>query len=261
MTVSDELLMAYADGELEPPQRAEVEAAIAADPELARRVEKHRALRKRFNTAFDGVLMETVPERLVAAVLASPATQGSSEGAAAAPQIADFTRTRAANDDEPATRRRWTWVEWSAMAASLVIGAVAAHVAWRSPEAGPVGTQGGQLVAQADLATALSDQLASEQAPGAPVQIGVSFKSKTGEYCRTFVLDDRAPLGGLACRQGDSWQVQVLASAAPTIAGDGGYRPAGAAMPPAVLNAVNQAIDGEPLDARGEAAARSDGWR
>ena len=38
MTISEELLMAYADGELDAKQRAEIEAAIAANPALAERV-------------------------------------------------------------------------------------------------------------------------------------------------------------------------------------------------------------------------------
>ena len=73
----DETLMAYADGELEPAQRAAVEAALAADPTLVVRVEQHRALRRKLNAKFDRVLMETVPDALVAKILASSAAQGS----------------------------------------------------------------------------------------------------------------------------------------------------------------------------------------
>ena len=82
MSIPDETLMAYADGELEPAQRAEVEAALAADPTLVVRVEQHRALRKKLNAAFDPILMETVPDALVAKVFASPAgTQGAGSAA------------------------------------------------------------------------------------------------------------------------------------------------------------------------------------
>ena len=42
MRFSDEMLMAYADGELDLVARAEIEAAMAKDPAVARAVERHR---------------------------------------------------------------------------------------------------------------------------------------------------------------------------------------------------------------------------
>ena len=66
-----------------------------------------------------------------------------------------------------------------------------------------------------------------------------------------------APLAGLACRSGEEWKLQVLATAP---AHQGELRPA-AAMPMAVLHAVDAAIEGEPLDAAAESAARDAGWR
>src|SRR5256885_438663 len=46
MNFSDETLMTYADGELDAASRAVLEAAMAADPQLAQRVARHRALRE-----------------------------------------------------------------------------------------------------------------------------------------------------------------------------------------------------------------------
>ena len=272
MTIPDETLMAYADGELEPAQRAAVEAAMATDPKLAARVEQHRALRRKLNAAYDPILLEAVPNALVAAVHTPPATTPGATPERAA-TVTDLRRVRAARAAEAKeaaasvrraemARRPWTWVEWSAMAASVAAGAVIAHLALRSPEAGRIGTQGGQLLAQADLSKALSTQLASDQPTDAPVQIGVSFKSRSGGTCRTFTVKEANVLGGLACREGDEWHVQVLANAPAGAHGDGsGYKPAGGSMPAAVLSAVEQEIAGEPLDAAGEAAARARGWK
>lgn len=278
--------MAYADGELEPAQRAEVEAALAADPTLVVRVEQHRALRKKLNAAFDPILMETVPDALVAKVFASPArTQGAgstasgspsatgSSAAAAGATITDLRRVRAARAAEAkeaaasarraheTPRGRWTWFEWAAVAASVATGAVIAHLALNTPEASRIGTKQGQLVAQADLAQALSTQLVADQPADAPVQIGVSFKSKSGENCRTFTVKEQNVLGGLACREGDAWRVQVLANASPGANAQGGYKPAGGSMPAAIVTAVEQQIEGEALDAAGEEAARAHGWQ
>ena len=56
MKYDDETLMAYADGELDAAQRAQIDAAIAQDPGLALRVQEHKALRARMTGAFSRVL-------------------------------------------------------------------------------------------------------------------------------------------------------------------------------------------------------------
>ena len=42
MTFSEEVLMAYADDELDAPTRAAVDAAMASDPQIARRIARQR---------------------------------------------------------------------------------------------------------------------------------------------------------------------------------------------------------------------------
>jgi hypothetical protein len=109
------------------------------------------------------------------------------------------------------------------------------------------------------LAHALSDQLASAQPPGAPVQIGVSFRDRNGAYCRTFILEGESPLAGLACHEQSAWRVEALARTEPG-PGATGYRPAGSTLPRAVAGTLDGLIAGEPLDATAEAAARARGW-
>lgn len=274
MTLSDEILMAYADGELDAAQRAEVEAAMALDPDVARRVEQHRALRKQFGSTFDRVLLETVPDRLIAAARKTP-SQTPAETVSGLKKrgatVTDLRRVRAARKAEAAeaaaaTRRAqpprppWGWFEWGAMAASVATGAIIAYLVIQSPQNERFSTVRGQLVARADLDLALSNQLASDPIPGSDVRIGVSFKSKTGDRCRTFLVKEAQPVGGLACRAGGEWQIQVIANAERSTAPDGGYQQAGAQMPGAVLAAAQNAIDGEPFDAEAEVAARERGW-
>src|SRR5262245_25694610 len=71
-TITDEMLMAYVDGELDAEARAAVETAMARDPDIARQVEQHKALRKKLHTAFDGVLQEPLPDRLIATARNAP---------------------------------------------------------------------------------------------------------------------------------------------------------------------------------------------
>ncbi len=260
MTVSKETLMAYVDGELDADERTTVEAAMTLDTEIAHEIERQQALRRQLQNAFDGVLHEPVPERLIAAVRTAPAAavSGSSAGSifpAAQTKVAGLSQARA--DRRENARRRWSLPEWSAMAACLVVGLFLGHQLLRSPT--PFAMEGGGLVARGSLAAALSTRLASEPANDS-VRVALSFRDRDGRYCRTFALGEGDAVAGLACRENDSWRVQVMARAAGKIGGDG-YRMAGGDLPASVLQAVQERISGEPLDAAGETAARRNHWR
>lgn len=238
-TWSDETIAAYVDGELDAAQRADLEAALGADPALAERVEQERALRSRVEAAFGAVLDEPVPQRLLEA-LQSPA-------------VIDLAAARAAR-----APRRWRGPEWGAMAACLAIGLFAGRALLApSAENAPFATAAGRLLARGALDRALTTQLSSE--PGGGVALPVSFAADDGRWCRSFVLA-RGSLAGLACRHGDGWQVELLAAAGPA-APAGSVRPAATALPEPVLRAIDARIAGEPLDAAAERAARAGGWR
>lgn len=245
MNPSDETLGAYVDGELDAPTRAAVEAAMTMDANIAQRVRRLRVARERLSTAFNSTLDEPVPQRLINAL--RPCAE-----------VVDITRARAAKQN--VVRNRWASREWLAIAASVIVGALLTYLWLRIPGPGIQLTPHGRLLARADLADALSTQLASEQSRDTSVRIGVSFRDKQGDYCRTFTLQRGRDLGGLACREGRYWQVQVLARREPAPGGSGGAEPAGSGLPAAVLSAVEERITGEPLDASGEAAARQSNW-
>jgi hypothetical protein len=244
MIFSDEIVMAYVDGELDDAARAALEAAMTTDPDLDERVARARRLRARLHSEFDPVLREPIPERLLA----------TAHGTA--------TKARAANiiwlKRIPA--RDWRWPQWSAVAASLVLGVLIAPMLRREPSEGPLGIRDGKVFASGALAHALSEQLASNQAANAPVHIGVSFLSRNGDYCRSFILRGKSAIAGLACREGGSWRLETVAATdRATSAGE--YQPAASSLPPAVGQSIDALIVGDPLDAKGEAAARGKGWR
>ncbi len=243
MKISDQTLLAYVDNELDLTTRAEVEAAIAADPELARRVEQQRSLRKLLGAAYDPARREPV------AAAPQPAAQIAPAGA----RVLKLATARKARTPEAAASGGRGWMAaWGGMAACLMLGLFAGRSGWLVLPGEDIATQGGKVVARGSLARALSTQVASAQPPDPAVKIGVSFLSRGGEFCRSFVLAG-TPVAGLACRHGNDWELRVLAQEAAAASA--------ATIPPAVLRAVDEQMQGSPLDAAGERAAMSRGWR
>jgi hypothetical protein len=246
MTVSDETLMAYADGEVDAATRAIVEAAMRDDPEVRRRVVHHQALREVVKGAFAAVIDEPVPQRLIAAARGAPA--GS---------VVDLAGARNAVAVKASRGLRW---QPAAMAASLLLGLALGYLGWRGSNMLVTVSANGELVAGAGLAEALSSQLSADHPPGTVATTGLSFRAKTGDYCRTFTLTATRANSGLACREGGSWKIKVLAQSAETPTNSSGFRPAASADSAAVRTAVEESIDGEPLDQAGEIAARQGNW-
>jgi hypothetical protein len=238
--ISDEELMAYVDGELDPSARSRVEAAVAADSALQARVSEQQALRQRLSAHFDSVLAEPLP----AALHALPG--------GAASRSAPPSRVR----------RRWHWQEWSAIAATLVIGVLLGPYVMRSSQPLPFVSAGGRVVAIGGLERALMAQTsgATEATGSGGTAIGLSFRTNTGEYCRTFAMNPGP--AGLACREWGEWVVEVLARNPRARQGSAeAYRQAGTAFPAAIREAVEARISGEPLSASEEAAQAARGWR
>ena len=65
MILTDETLIAYVDRELDAESVAAIETAAARDPQLAERIERHRALRNTVHAAYAPVLDEPMPKRLL----------------------------------------------------------------------------------------------------------------------------------------------------------------------------------------------------
>jgi hypothetical protein len=247
MQFSDETLMAYADGEVDADTRRQIEAAMALDPTLAERVARHRALRMDLGAAFGGVLDEPVPSRLLDAANSSPASIRSAT-------VTDLSAARAAKSGGTKSKT-WSWPQWAAIAASLLIGVLAGRTALQPSHSEMFATTEGGIVASGDLLAALDTQL-SGTATGENVRIGLSFRSNGGNYCRSFAAGSAA---GFACREDAQWRVQAL-NETRAHGADGQYRMAGSELPAAILTAIDDVMAGDALDREQEQAARERGW-
>ena len=245
MSITSEMLAAYADGQLGPLDRAKVEAAIAADPALAEGIAAHRALRDQLSAHFAPILDAPVPDRLTA-LLKQP--QGPSAN------VVDLSAIRAAKEERRHRKVLVTprWAMGGAVAASLAIGLV---IGRQLPFDAPVSSMNGQLVASGALETALTSQPTSSPQDQQPVRILLSFKDNGGHYCRGFAS---GATSGIACRIDGSWALVRTQAGGPVAGGE--YRQAGSADADIMAAAQDMAESGS-LDSKAEQAAIDAGWK
>ena len=162
----------------------------------------------------------------------------------------------------PRGLQRWTWREASAIAAALVLGVLLGPTVLRSSQPLPFVSEGGRVVAVGPLDSALLNQLSGAAGSDAlGTTIGLSFRTASGQYCRTFATA-RGP-AGLACRERGDWVVEILArnprprdGSAPA-----GYRQAGTPYPDVIRQGVEARIIGNPLSAAEERRCKELKWR
>ena len=128
-TPCDEHLIAYLDGELDAATSSEVAAAIAADPALAREAHALAETAAVLRAAFDDVLHEPVPERLLSVV----------RGEVGADKVVLFPPPRKRALGQPAAGwRRWAALPMAASVASLVVGGGVRYIIATRPPGGVV---------------------------------------------------------------------------------------------------------------------------
>ncbi|WP_419814704.1 anti-sigma factor [Glacieibacterium sp.] len=237
MTIDEAELIAWLDGELAPADAARVAGAVAVDPALAKLADAHRRVAERLRKGFAPLATEPVPAALVAAA-----------NAGAPGNVVDFRRPEAA----PSAARRFVLPNWTALAATLLVGVMAGALVVSGGE--DLAGRSGEVTAGGALANALDTQLAS--APrGEAIRVALTFRAHDGRLCRTWSNPTQT---GVACRAGDSWAIKALLTAPPQQ--QGAYRTASGASPQ-LMAIVDAMIDGPALGAAEEAAARDKSWR
>ncbi|NUS70143.1 MAG: anti-sigma factor [Ensifer adhaerens] len=258
---SDEILMAFADGELDEATMRRVEAALETDDELMARVAMFMETRAAASEALKPVLDEPVPDELVAKVRAMAAAQSGAQRAADAPatggdNVVAFRRPA----DQAALPHAGPSRLLMAMAASLlvVIGGAGGYLLRGGGLADPGGIQGALHVADTvgPALSAILDKAASGEefavGEGGTVRLVSAFELGSGQLCREYELTQPGASGlvSVACRKASTWQTR-LAVARPE--GGDGYAPASSLETvDAFLTSIGA---GQPLDADAEKKA------
>ncbi|MEI9983778.1 MAG: hypothetical protein WDN69_11575 [Aliidongia sp.] len=130
---SDELLVAYLDGEVDEAQFAEIADWLDRDPSLRARLTNLSETTTLIRDAFEPVLREPVPERLFAATHAKPETN-----------VVEFPPKAAAWRVLGTTKRQWLGMAVAASFACFLIGA-SINFGGPSGDAGPTKTADAKL--------------------------------------------------------------------------------------------------------------------
>jgi hypothetical protein len=252
MKFSGETLMAYADGELDPQTCREIETALQLEPALTRQLARQHAVQATLRATFAPVLDDAVPQRLIDA-----ARRAASAPTEAEPAVRTAVQ---ASRIAVALRSLLSWRLPGVVAIALLLAGVSAGRLLSSEPTPTISTREGRLLATGALGTALTSQAGGAEPVQSAVLIGLSYLDKTGTYCRTFTVKQSESVAGVACRATDGWHIQALAQTGPKSL-QAQYRMAGILVPPLILGAVESTIDGSPLDAQAESAARARNWQ
>jgi len=199
--LDDETLMAYADGQLEGARRAEVEVALAVNPEAWETVQMFRDTRCMMSGLYDAPLREPVPARLLAT-------------------LSEEERVVPLRQRRPCWYRSTT-VPW-ALAATVAACAVGLATTGIFSESELFGHR-----TSPQLADTLLNQALDEQPSGTPLVVTgngatreilpmLTFQDPEGRYCREFENQVIHAFGknnisvGVACRESEGWQVQAI---------------------------------------------------
>lgn len=210
--VGDDVIMAYADGALEPDRRSAVRDALAISPASMQTFESFLFTRGPLTRPFDAVLSAPIPDRLLQAVLGPPARR------------------------TPLRRQpTGSLLDWIANAIrtpafaipAVLIGAGAGWLAHDALRSDLVSLDSRGLVASASLQRAL------EQAPGGKsagiaggfaIKPTFTFATAQKTWCRQYELATQSgnQSGGLACRAEDGvWRVIAQTQAEPSSGASG----------------------------------------
>jgi anti-sigma factor RsiW len=264
--LSDETLMAYADGQLDAAERARVQKLIAADSEANARLEVFQATGQDLASVFNEHMKSPLPEKLARlALYAQPLpveTKRSSLGG-----FADALRNL--------VRPAHTFGLAAASAAILFAGI---GVGWLLHGAGEGGSpmselvqveSDGRTVARGPLNVALNSLPSGREtlvpfAAGKVLRMAVklSFRNHAQDYCRQYEagLAGSENYGGIACHSNGQWDIKLQAQLAPAQPSAARTAPAGSKSP-ALEGAVISWIDGDALDRQDEDALILKGWK
>lgn len=249
MKVTDEMLMALADGELDGATAAGVTRALESDPALRRRLAEFERTRILAKDAFRGVLDEAVPERLLAVVAAN-----------------ENRRPRAGGWRLPSFG---TWLPVG-VALAATIGAFALGTALApdlrrgDPSLPPTSQEIAGLLETTPSGEARTWPDGGEADGGGSFEAVASYEVPGG-ICRSFRLSggtaEASEWQGIACHHGEAWNVEMLVAGSGLAGDDGLFSTASDRATQSIDTFLDAMGAGASLDAAAERELLENGWQ
>ena len=269
--ISDEMLMAYADGELPEADLVRVRAYLANSPEGARRLNAFTRTGRDLGLLYDQPMHEAVPQRLLDVVRPPAAPFMGATANRPAPKVSYAALLVAMLFPQTAP--------WSAATAAFAILALGGITGWSlhgvksdaPPTASIASLIDGALLTNREFTRALdstpggqTNNLGGDTAK-ASVKPVLTFQNLAGDYCRQYELstDTAARFAGVGCRlQSGQWRIEVHAPiAGGATSAPGGFAPASGRSSPTVEGAIDRMIKGDVLSNEAEKALIENQWR
>ena len=269
--ISDEMLMAYADGALDPANQALVENALKKHPQYREKVDKFRATRNPVRAAFHGDLETSHLGPLINRIRR--------DGVLPAATVADPPRVVRFSGDVARTKRnRFPQRISAALAASIAL-LLGAALGWSlhsrpvemsqlSPRL--VSFSNGGLLAQAELQELLEKASSAAPIMAKTVDGGTwrltttyTFRSANRLPCRRYEISSETAgrSAGYACRTKEGqWFVHAHATLDTRAPNNRGFVPAAGDGDAALDAAIRAAMDGDVYQANEEAELIARQW-
>lgn len=248
--ISDETLMAFADGELPDAEMDRIAQLVEEDEALAMRLHDFVVSRDALQKTYGSIAKEPVPEHLVRFVMS-----GGTQGSPSARSTSQSSDSRPRSLSPVVTPARWFQTPLAAAVAGLVVGGLGVFmtIAGQRSDVGP-----SRFATMAAADAAIVQALRSTP-DGRRAEWKDSISGRSGEvklqathrvvgntFCRRFeVIDQSAShaFAGIGCRRDDSWRIEVVASEAKLP--NGGFQPASGAAKG--LESFLDALDAEAV--------------
>jgi hypothetical protein len=215
--MTDELIMAYADGELGEREARQVELAAAADPEVQRKLNRFTETAQRLRTAAND--LPPVSDDLAQRVARMLDEDGQQNEAGVEENVIAF---------KPKTWARY-WPSAIAASITLAVGlaaGVALAPSGNAPVDAPIGVAALADPEIANVLSTLESGGSTVLASGATLNVIASFMDADSVLCREFDYEttNGQSVVSVACQEGADWHPRIaIASSAET---PGTYAPA-----------------------------------